>query len=129
MCILCEIDPKLVLLESANSVLLANYFPLSDCSLMVIPKRHVYSITELSGGEASDFMQMIVMATNKIKANLNPEGINIFLNEGEIAGQTVPHLHFHIVARSENDGLENFKRNGDKKIITEEALNKIKNCF
>ncbi|MBN2884719.1 HIT domain-containing protein [Patescibacteria group bacterium] len=122
-------NKDLILLESKYSVLLANYFPLSDFNMMVIPKRHVYSITDLSVEESTDIMGIITMAVNNIKTLVKPEGINVFLNEGEIAGQTVPHLHFHIVARNSNDVLENFKRNGEKDLITTDQLKLIKSLF
>jgi diadenosine tetraphosphate (Ap4A) HIT family hydrolase len=129
MCVFCALNKDFILLESKYSVLLANYFPLGDLSLLATPRRHVYSITDLSIEELADIMQIIALTINNIKAAINPEGINIFINEGEIAGQTIPHLHFHIVVRNTNDNLENFKRNGEKKAITKEDLVLIKTIF
>ena len=129
MCVFCNLNQDVILLESKYSILFANYFPLGDFSLLAIPKRHVYSITGLSIEESADIMQIMTLAVNNIKAVIKPEGINIFLNEGEIAGQTIPHLHFHIVARNNGDNLENFKRNGEKRAITKEELILIKNLF
>jgi len=129
VCVFCNLNKDLILLESKYTVLLANYFPLSDFNLLAIPKRHVYSITDLSIEESADIMQVMALAVNNIKTAIKPEGVNMFINEGKIAGQTIPHLHFHIVVRNTNDNLENFKRNGEKKAITKEDLVLIKTIF
>lgn len=129
MCIFCKVDKNLVLLESKHSTVLANYFPLGKYSLLAIPKSHKDSITQLTAEELSDLIEIIALAVNNIKSVVNPEGIIVFLNKGEIAGQTIPHLHFHIVARENSDGLENFKRNGEKEAISEEDLRTLKNLF
>lgn len=128
-CVFCQLNKDLILLETSHSILVANYFPLGSLSLLAIPKRHIQSITDLSTKETIDLMGIITLATRKIKTKAKPEGINIFTNEGEIAGQTIPHLHFHIVARNNDDGLENFKRKGEKKTITPEELKLIKGYF
>lgn len=129
MCIFCLINPDLILLESENSVLIANYYPIGGLSLLAVPKAHVSSITELSSEALKDLMDLIALAANIIKEKTNPEGLNIFLNEGVIAGQSLSHLHFHIVARSKNDGIKNFERSGPRKIITKEDLVIIKRLF
>lgn len=129
MCEFCNINKKLILLESEHSLVLANYFPMSKGNLLVIPKRHIYSITELSEEEATDIIKVVSLATNNLKAGFKLDGVSIFINEGEIAGQTIPHLHFHIVARTFGDGLKNFERNGDKAAISNEELELIKDLF
>ena len=59
-----------------------------------------------------------------------PQGLNVFLNEGLIAGQTLEHLHWHVIPRTENDGLENFKRKpGERFEITEEELKALAEIF
>lgn len=131
MCVFCEkeINRDLILIETDYSLLIANKFPLGNSNLMAIPKRHVESITELDSNEIKDIMDLIVFATSKIESSFKPEGFNIFINQGLIAGQTISHLHIHIVPRSEKDGLENFKRNGEKKEITEKELEELKRIF
>lgn len=131
MCIFCqsELNEKFVLLETKFSLLIANYFPMGAMSLLAIPKRHVESITRMSPKELSDISQLIALAVNKVKAEIRPEGLNVLLNEGEIAGQTVNHLHFHIIARQENDGVSNLMRTKEKVAITAEQLAAIKALF
>jgi len=130
MCEFCDnLNKKLILLESEWSLVLANYFPMSKGNLLVIPKRHIYSITELSDVEAADIIKVLSLAANNLKFGFKPDGVSIFANEGEVSGQTIPHLHFHIIARTFGDGLKNFERNGDKKAISDEELKLIKDLF
>jgi diadenosine tetraphosphate (Ap4A) HIT family hydrolase len=130
MCIFCEVDKNLIARESVWCYLIANFFPLGNLiSLLAIPKRHITSIADLTIDEMSDLMQLVADATKKIKEGINPEGINIFINEGKVASQTVSHLHVHIVARKENDGLENFKCTKERHQITKEQLEFVKEIF
>jgi len=125
-----EVDTALVILESPLSRVVANYFPMGKMSLLAIPRRHITSITQMEPEEMQDLMHLIAMTVNKIKEKLSPEGFNIFLNEGVVAGQTVDHVHFHVVVRSKDDGLKNFCRiDENKKPITIVELDNIKELF
>lgn len=122
-----DLDTTLIIDQSTFSLIIANYYPMGIMSLLAIPKRHIASITEMTIEENADIMQLIVKTVTRIKEKLNPEGINVFLNEGAIAGQSISHVHFHIVARKTDDGLENFHRKeGPKKAISIIELNKLK---
>lgn len=128
-CVFCELNKGLVLLDSQHSVLLVNYFPLGVMGLLAISKRHAPSITDLSDEELADVMIMAKKAADKMKRTLHPEGMTLLINEGSIAGQTVPHFHVQIIARGKDDGLENLKRIGKKVPITSQELAKIKDIF
>lgn len=129
MCIFCKTNGDLVVKESRNSLILINCFPMGKMSLVAIPKRHVKSISELREDERNDFFELITSAQIRLKLMLEPEGINTFINEGEVAGQNVDHLHCHIILRGKNDGLKNFIRIKEKKIITPTEVQKIKKLF
>ena len=53
---------------------------------------------------------------------MQPEGLNVFINQGEVAGQVVPHLHILLVPRSRGDGLEFITPKAE---MTEEAFDEI----
>jgi len=131
MCVFCkdEINTGLVVTESKFSRIMANYFPMGIMSLMVMPKRHFSSLAEISPDELHDLTEMLAHATDKIRRKVKPAGLIILMNEGEIARQTVPHLHFHVIARGANDGLENMKRTVQKMPITSRQLMEIKTIF
>ncbi|GAA2758952.1 HIT domain-containing protein [Actinopolymorpha rutila] len=66
----------------------------------VIPKRHVPLLTELRDDEAAAVMSMVRQLAGAISAELSPDGLNVFQNNGLVANQTVPHVHFHVAPRS-----------------------------
>lgn len=66
----------------------------------VIPKRHVPLIVDLRDDEASAVMTMVRQLARAITAELRPDGLNVFQNNGLVANQTVPHVHFHVAPRS-----------------------------
>lgn len=129
-CKLCgALDTSLIMLITPLSYVIANHFPMGKLSLMAIPRRHVKSITELTFEESADLMQITAIVINNLKVKMNPEGFNVFLNEGKIAGQSINHLHFHIIARGANDGLENFRHTKKCKAITMQEIDAIRELF
>ena len=126
MCIFCNIEEKKLILVTSRSLVIVNKYPLGVISFLCIPKPHVSSITELSLGEYTDLMYLVKDITQKVKKNFNPLGINIFINEGVVAGQSIEHLHVHIVARGADDNLKNFERFGELIPITEEEILSVK---
>lgn len=71
---------------------------------VVIPKKHGATIFDFSTEELSSVMNGVKNTSTKIDKALNPDGYNIGCNHGEAGGQSVPHLHFHIIPRYVGDG-------------------------
>jgi diadenosine tetraphosphate (Ap4A) HIT family hydrolase len=90
-------------------------FPVSDGHCLVVPKRHVKTIDELSDSELKDLYAVLKQTKDWIIENHNPPGFNIGINEGEVAGQTVEHLHVHIIPRYEGDVV--YPRGGIRGVI------------
>ena len=132
MCKLCKdhdgFKQDLVLLETENFFVMANLFPIGEYSFLIIPKRHVSSLVDTTKDEASELIDLQKMLMAKIKSNISNQ-INCFINEGPIAGQTIPHLHLHVVARFENDGIQNFKRNSQPLAMKPNQLQKHKDLL
>jgi ATP adenylyltransferase len=88
--------------KHAFSVL--NIFPYNNGHLMVAPFRHLKDLNELNQEELLDLMNLVRESCNLIRQALNPEGFNIGINIGKIAGAGIPgHLHIHIVPRWRGD--------------------------
>lgn len=78
--------------------------PVSKGHTLVIPKRHV---EDIHGAEGMDFMwDALVKTADAVKEAFDAEGINIDQNNGEVAGQEVFHMHFHVTPRYTGDELE-----------------------
>lgn len=91
----------LVVGEYCVSVL--DQYPVSEGHCLIIPKRHVGSIDELSDVELKDLYTVLHQTKILLTETYLPDGFNIGINEGEAAGQTVPHLHIHLIPRYEGD--------------------------
>lgn len=105
-CIFCEKSGEnrdkdnLILYRSAHNLVMLNLYPYNNGHLMVVPYRHLFSITDLSDEEALDLMKLTQLSVNSLKAAFMPEGYNIGINIGKVAGAGIEeHLHLHIIPR------------------------------
>lgn len=78
-------------------------FPVSKGHLLIISKRHISRFEELSKDEVLDFQNILQKSKKIVIDRYNPKGFNIGINEGKVAGQSVMHLHIHIIPRYEGD--------------------------
>lgn len=100
-CIFCKIIegeiPSHKIYEDDKILAFLDANPVSKGHTLVIPKRHVENIHEAEG--MNYMWDGLVKVSNNVKEAFKPEGVNIKQNNGEIAGQEVFHLHFHIIPR------------------------------
>ena len=94
-------------------------FPVSPGHTLIIPKRHVGSFFILSSDERTDLMALLNSAKIGVEAEFKPDGYNIGINDGPLAGQTVPHLHIHLIPRYKGDMSD--PRGGVRWIIPDKA--------
>ncbi len=108
-CIFCNAIRKdeleaLVLYKSDLSIVIMNRYPYTNGHIMVAPKRHVGNIEKLFKDEELDIFELIKVSISALKESLYPEGFNIGVNLGKVAGAGVEeHIHFHIVPRWNGD--------------------------
>ncbi len=94
----------LILYRDQLLVVLMNRFPYANGHLLVAPARHVADIGELTAEESNALAAMLTRCTGILRRHLQPDGFNIGLNLGEVAGAGVAsHLHWHIVPRWHGD--------------------------
>ncbi len=105
-CIFCE-KPKekrdfenFILHRSKTCFTIMNIFPYANGHLMVAPYRHTPEFGELTDAETLDLFASLTQSMSILKRGLKPNGFNIGLNLGKVAGAGVEdHIHFHIVPR------------------------------
>lgn len=109
-CIFCPGDDRsrdeerLILYTGPLSMIMMNKYPYNNGHLLVAPVRHVSGLNDLSSDEMLDLLLKIKHSTGIIKKIMKPEGFNVGLNLGRVAGAGVEeHLHFHIVPRWNGD--------------------------
>jgi len=78
-------------------------YPVSPGHALLVPKRHFADWFEATGEEQRELIAAIEVARAAIERDHQPHGFNIGVNVGAAAGQTVPHLHVHVIPRYEGD--------------------------
>jgi diadenosine tetraphosphate (Ap4A) HIT family hydrolase len=101
VCVFCNHEKKLM--ENDLAYVVFDEHPVSEGHLLVIPKRHVASFFETDREERKALLEMLERAREYIASEYSPQGFNIGINEGEAAGQTVEHLHIHLIPRYGGD--------------------------
>ncbi len=92
-----------LIVESAQAFAIFDKYPVNPGHALIIPKRHVSDYFELSFKEQSSCIFMLNKVKDLIQNRFNPDGYNIGLNVGDIAGQTVNHVHIHLIPRFKGD--------------------------
>ncbi len=81
-------------------------FPVSQGHNLVISRRHVPDIFDLTTAELGDMLQLIRSVRERIDHALRPTGYNVGVNVGRDAGQTVMHVHVHVIPRYQGDSVD-----------------------
>lgn len=85
-----------------------SFFPLEPATLghtLVVPRQHIADIWNLDEDIAANLARVTVRLSKVMRRALHPEGLNVFQSNGEVATQTVPHFHVHIVPRWAGDAV------------------------
>ena|SRR5271157_1355514 len=92
-----------VFLETDHFIAVLNIHPILPGHTLVVPKRHVLEITELSGEEMADMGTMLGRLLPKLLKEYGTDSYNMAINTGKIAGMSVAHMHLHVVPRHMSD--------------------------
>lgn len=102
-CIFCKAifeQDELTLYKGSTTLVVMNKYPYINGHLLAAPNRHISSLEQLSKREKGDLLQTVDQSIAVLKTTMHPEGFNVGLNLGKVAGAGVEtHLHFHIVPR------------------------------
>lgn len=136
-CIFCpssrnELKERHILFWGEHTLVMMNKFPYTNGHLLVSPIRHVSDLEPLTGKELSALLGLVRRSVAILKQVISPEGFNVGLNLGRVAGAGVAdHLHFHIVPRWSGD--TNFMAViGDLRVIPEHldrTYERLAACF
>ena len=109
-CIFCDLprekedEKNLILHRGKHAFVIMNNYPYNPGHVMVAPYRHVGSWEELSNEEILEMHNLVTLMIRAIKNRMNPEGFNIGVNLGRVAGAGIEdHVHIHIVPRWNGD--------------------------
>ena len=102
-CIFCTRDPDEIALENDLAYARFDKNPVSPGHLLIIPKRHIQSVFEAKAGEMIALWDLVTIARHHLDDWFSPDGYNIGINDGISAGQTILHLHIHLIPRYTGD--------------------------
>ena len=108
-CIFCKIAagviPALKIFENDHVLSFLDIAPLSDGHTLVIPKKHYSRLEQMPGDIVAQIARVLPKIALAVVDASACQGYNILQNNGQVSGQLVEHVHFHIIPRMENDGL------------------------
>lgn len=99
-----DVTPQ-VFFQSEHTFSIVNLKPITPHHILVIPKRHSKQLYELNSEEINDFYKTVHMLYRFIRHLTNTHGVNLAIQDGELSGQSVPHIHAHIIPRFENGNM------------------------
>lgn len=102
-CLFCNRESEKIIAETKHALLTVDDFPVSKGHMLIIPKRHFATQFEATIEESNDFHQLLLQAKQTIDDAYHPDGYNIGSNNAEAGGQSVYHLHIHIIPRYKGD--------------------------
>lgn len=109
-CLFCKIVkgeiPSYKVYEDEKTFAFLDINPINIGHTLVIPKNHVSRISMAEEGDLLALTKALKKVITGVEDALSVDNLNVFVNQGEYAGQLVPHLHYHIVPRHAGDGVK-----------------------
>ena len=118
-CPFCAPPPEQILVEGSVAMVLWDSNPLNPGHVLIVSRRHVASWFESTTAERDEILRLVDDARRILTERHSPDGFNLGINDGAAAGQTVPHLHLHLIPRYRGDISE--PRGGVRWIIPDRA--------
>lgn len=102
-CPFCTIPKDRIIAAGKLAFVIEDGFPISPGHTLIIPCRHVGSWFQATPEERVEMLALLDARKTDLDRNLNPDDYNIGINDGPAAGQTIPHLHIHLIPRFRGD--------------------------
>ncbi|MFA6593843.1 MAG: HIT family protein [Candidatus Buchananbacteria bacterium] len=109
-CVFCKIIageiPSAKVYEDDKFLAFLDIAPVNLGHTLIIPKAHHETLLDLPADDACQLLGLVQKIAPAVLSATGAKGFNLMLNNGQVSGQVVGHVHFHIVPRSEDDGLK-----------------------
>ncbi len=106
-CIFCRIVagevPADKVLDDEAGIAFLDIGPVAEGHTLLIPRKHAETLADMSEEDAAGLLRNLPRLGRAVQSATGCEGVNVLQNNGSIAGQLVPHVHFHIIPRSPGD--------------------------
>jgi diadenosine tetraphosphate (Ap4A) HIT family hydrolase len=98
-CPFCTLPQLRIIARNELAVVVRDGFPVSPGHTLIIPHRHIGSFFDLTDEERTAMLILLDSAKTRLETEFHPDAYNIGINDGPAAGQTVAHLHIHLIPR------------------------------
>jgi histidine triad (HIT) family protein len=109
-CIFCKIVagdiPAEKIIEDGACLAFMDIGPLAEGHVLLIPKEHFVTADEMPADTAGAMLRHVPALVKAVQAATDCEGVNVLQNNGKVAHQVVPHVHFHVIPRNPGDAFE-----------------------
>ncbi|AFM39403.1 HIT family hydrolase, diadenosine tetraphosphate hydrolase [Desulfosporosinus acidiphilus SJ4] len=113
-CMFCTFSEKDILAQNELACAIFDKFPVNEGHVLIVPKRHSASLFELTEDEVIGIWELAEEVKEILEDRFHPDGYNIGVNVGAAAGQTIFHMHVHVIPRYNGDVSD--PRGGIRKI-------------
>lgn len=107
-CLFCKIInkeiPADIIYEDGEVVAVLDIQPRAPGHAMILPKIHIENISELPEKNIGSVFSAVKKIVGLLEKSLKPDGFTIGINHGKVSGQTIEHLHIHVIPRWQGDG-------------------------
>ncbi len=100
-CIFC--GKQTIVHETKLTYVTYDSYPASPGHILIITKRHVPNYFDCTPEEVIDLWQSVAVAKQLVEKDYSPDSYNVGINVGAVAGQSVPHIHIHLIPRYKGD--------------------------
>ena len=133
-CLFCQIIagqiPSTKVAESDNVIAILDINPVNPGHTLIIPKKHSTDLLDAGDEILKEMILFTKRVAQAVLGGLGYDAFNLELNNGQIAGQIIPHLHWHIVPRTADDGLKHWPgskyEDGEAEKVAEKIREQIK---
>ncbi len=109
-CIFCRIIvgevPSETIVDDEHALAFMDVGPLAEGHVLLIPKRHHETLDEMPADAAGAMLRHLPGLVAAVREATGCEGVNVLQNNGRVAHQVVPHVHFHVIPRNSGDAFE-----------------------
>jgi diadenosine tetraphosphate (Ap4A) HIT family hydrolase len=105
-CPFCQIPAARIIEGNDLAYTVSDAHPVSRGHTLIIPWRHLTDFFDLSTAEAGAIFDLLGQARTRLDRSHGPDGYNVGINIGRDAGQTIPHVHVHLIPRYAGDVLD-----------------------
>ncbi len=119
-CVFCNLENLDIILKNNLCYAIFDNSPVNKGHILIIPYRHFSSFFDATEEEKHYLIELLEKAKNFLDLKFKPDGYNIGINVGKYAGQTIFHLHIHLIPRYKGD-IDN-PRGGVRGVIPEKRI-------